>query len=353
MTEGSRESGADVSLFTLGTALLRNRWRIVRWMGIGGVIAVLLVAFRPALYQASASFVPQGTDASRSGLASLAGQFGIALPSASQSQSPDFYVRLLGSRVILQRVVRDTLVVTELGGRRLPFLDLFKVPVGPPLRREEQGVAMLSRLVGASANKLNGVVELSIATRWPSVSLAIARDLIDGLNEFNQKTRQGQASAERQFIEGRLTIAGGDLRAAEDRLEGFLRSNREFASSPQLVFTRDRLQRDIALKQQVFTALTQSYEDARIREVRDTPVITVIEPPEVSAVPGPRRRLLLTLLGAVLGGLVGAGLVFTSELVARVDKSGTVEAKEFVGAVRQLEAATLESARRLGRWVRR
>jgi uncharacterized protein involved in exopolysaccharide biosynthesis len=346
MTEPSGGPEVDVSLFALGTALLRARWRVARWMLIGAVVTIPFVAFRPALYEATASFEPEVSGADRSGLASLAGQFGISLPTANQSQSPDFYVWLLQSRVILQRVVTDTFVVPELGDRRVPFLSLFKIGPGSPALREERGTVALGRLLKTSADKLTGVVNLSVATRWPSVSLGIVQAMVDGVNEVNQKTRRGQASAERRFIEGRLAVAKDDLRLAEDRLEAFLKSNRQFASSPELTFTRDRLQRDITLKQQVFTALMQSYEDARIREVRDTPLITVIEPAAVSPLPRPRRRVLLTLLGAVLGAGFGGILVFFSELVRRVDRSGAAEAREFVMEVRELKMHRLAAVRR-------
>ncbi len=154
-----------------------------------------------------------------------------------------------------------------------------------------------------------------MASRWPSVSLAISTALVTGVNDFNQRTRQGQAAAERKFVEGRLAIAGSDLRTAEDRLEGFLRTNRQFASSPDLTFQRDRLQRDLSLKQQVFNSLTQSYEEVRIREVRDTPVITVIEPPAVPTLPQPRGRLLTVLIGLILGGFVGWIIALVSETI--------------------------------------
>lgn len=81
MTETEWQDGDAVSLFAVGTTLLQNRWRIVRWMFIGAAMAALSVISKPALYLALASFIPKGSDAaSRSGLASLAGQFGVSLP---------------------------------------------------------------------------------------------------------------------------------------------------------------------------------------------------------------------------------------------------------------------------------
>jgi len=343
----------EISLFALGTALLRKRWRIARWAILGAVAAALLAFLKPALYLASASFVPQGNDPGRSGLASLAGQFGVSLPTSTQSLSPDFYAKLLKSRVLLAPVARDTFVVQEMGGQRIPFLDLFKISRGPAREREERGVTLLQSLVGVSVVKSTGVVEVTVRTRWPSVSLAIVTSLIDGVNDYNQRTRQSQAAAERKFVEGRLAVANSELRAAEDRLETFLRDNRQFASSPELTFQRDRLQRDVSLQQQVFTSLTQSYEEVRIREVRDTPVITMFETPAVRAEPEARGRISAVLLGFLLGGFLGVLIAFTSGITARRREGGDADADEFVGALSEVKGELLEPVRWIGKQLQR
>jgi uncharacterized protein involved in exopolysaccharide biosynthesis len=349
MNETEWAVNTEISLFALGTTFLRNRWRIARWALGGAAIATLLVAFRPAVYTASASFVPQGNDPGRSGLASLAGHFGVSLPTGAQSLSPDFYAKLLKSRVLLGQIARDTFVVQELGGRRMPFLDVFKIRGGLSKQREERGIALLRSIVTVSVTKATGVVELSVATRWPSVSLAIVTDLVNGVNDYNQRTRQSQAAAERKFVEGRLVVAGAELRAAEDRLEGFLRTNRQFASSPELTFQRDRLQRDVALQQQVFTSLTDSYEEVRIREVRDTPVITMFETPAVRAQPESRGRVSGVLLGLLLGGFLGVIIAFTRGMAARRRQVGDPEADQFVVALGEVKGELLEPVRWIGK----
>lgn len=347
MTEADQEDG-EISLIALATVLLRHRWRILRWAFVVAVLAVLPVLFKPPVYLASASFVPQGAEAGRSGLAGLAGQLGVALSSGNLSQSTDFYVRLMKSRELLTQLARDTFVVKEMNGQRIPFVDLFGIKGESPKRGEERAVALLTRSLSTSANRVTGVVELSVATQWPSVSLAIVASLVDGVNNFNQRTRQGQAAAERKFLEGRLVVARADLRSAEDRLELFLKTNREFANSPQLNFDHDRLVRDLSMQQQVFTSLTQSYEDARIREVRDTPVITVIESPSVATLPVPRGRAKRGLLGLLLGGLLGALVAFVSESIAR---RRTEEDAELEGLVETLGEMRGE-IRRPVRWLR-
>lgn len=342
-----------VSVFALGATLIRNRWRVLRWIFIGGLFAALTMGSRPALYPASASFAPQGNDAARSGLASLAGQFGVAFPTGNQSFSPEFYAKLLKSRVLLREIVRDTFVVQEMGGRRVSFLELFEIKGENGVRREEQGVDLLSRIVTSSVTRSTGVVELSVATRWPSVSLAIASSLVDEVNEFNRTTRQGQATAERKFVQGRLAMAAASLRSAEDDLERFLRTNRQFTGSPELSFERERLQRAVGLRQEVFTSLTQSYEEARVREVRDTPVITVIEPPTVRTQPKPRGRVRRVLLGFVFGGFIGVLVVFAGASLARRRKEEAGEAGEFFDALSSVQDELLRPFRGIKRLIRR
>lgn len=353
MTE-FQESADEISLLALGTILLRNRWRLLRWIGLGAGIAALVSFTRPALYEASASFVPQGIDAKASGLASLAGQLGVALPATNQSLSLEFYTKLLESRVLLLPIARDTIVVQELGGKRVAVLDLFEIPPGkgPEAEREEKGLKQLRKMVTPSMVKTTGVVAFSVETKWRSVSLAIATALIDGINDYNQRTRQGQAAAERKFVEGRVAVAASDLRAAEDRLQEFLGTNRNLGS-PELVMQRDRFQRDLMLRQQVYTALTQSYEEARVREVRDTPVITIFESPWAATEPESRGRVRAILVGALLGLFAGGLLAFMSDRTTRRRRDGDTEAEEFAGTLTELKGEVLAPVRRLRERMRR
>ena len=340
MTENDNEG--RVSLLGLGTTLLRNRWRIARWTLLGGVLAAALVFARRPEYSAIAAFTPVGSETGRTGLASLAGQFGISIPaSGDMSKSPDFYVQLITSRAQLLPIVRDTFVVPESGGRRIAFLDLFEIGGRDTKVREEHGLTFLSKKVVTSASRNTGVVSVSIATRWPSVSLAIVTKLIDAVNAFNLGTRQTQAASERKFVSGQLTLARDELRAAEDRLQTFRRNNRQIANSPELSLQDERLQRQVLFQQQVVTTLMQSFEEAKIREVRDTPMITVIQAPAVRGLPEPRKRLQRGMLGLLGGALFGVILVIGSEELARRRSVGDPEASEFVATVRAAAAGPL------------
>ncbi len=141
--------------------------------------------------------------------------------------------------------------------------------------------------------------------------------MVQLVNEFNLRTRQSQAAAERRFIEHRVEQVRSEFRAAEDDLQNFLQNNRAFQNSPELLFQHDRLQREVSMQQQVFTNLMQSYEQARIAEVRNTPVITVVEKAEVPVMSDRGGLRIRILIGAFLGLLLGSFTAFFREYARR------------------------------------
>ena len=335
MTEAEGQDNGEVSAFALGTPLLRNRWRIVRWTFVGTAIAALMVFQRPALYLASASFYPQNA-APQSGLLSTLGQFGLTIPSGGPSQSPEFYQVLLKSRVLWESIALDTLVVEELGGERLPFLEFFEIEGGSERSRIDDALELLSGMVSTPTSPRNtSLVLVTAATEWPSVSLFIVTALVDGVNAFNANLVQGQAGAERVFVEGRLELVTTELRDAEDDLESFLENNRQFGGSPELNFQQGRLERSVTLRQEVFTTLTQTLEEVRIREVRDIPVISVVDQPFVPSLPEPRGRGVFVVLGFLTGGFIGVLLSLVSEALVRLRQKRDSAMEEFVVALEE------------------
>jgi uncharacterized protein involved in exopolysaccharide biosynthesis len=304
-----------ISLAWILAILLRERRTIIGVTGACLVLALAVAFLRSATYTTSFSFVPEvAQDQSRSGLAGLAGQFGVQLGSmGSQTQSPQFYGDLLSTHQLLAPIAVDSFQISAASSRRVKLSEFLGVSGPNPAVTVDRTVAILrDRVISASvAARTTGVVSVRVRTKSPEVSLAIAERVIEGLNQFNLLTRQSQAAAERKFVEERLDASRASLRASEDALQGFLQSNRQLGVD--LAFQRDRLQRDVTLRQQVAMGLAQQYEDARIREVRDTPVITVIERPILPALPDPRGRVTTVILGILAGLFLGIVIAMARE----------------------------------------
>lgn len=297
-----------------GVMLFREQKRVIVGLAVVGLVLGAAVGLlSPRQYATSATFIPQSAENSMSNLALAASQFGIRVPQSGGAWGPPVYVELLRSRELLEPIVRDTVAVPELGGDLHAMLDLLRLPQLAPAERIERGIAVLRKRIGVSEEKkLNGV-RVSVTTRWPSVSLYLAERLVDGVNEFNVSARKSQATAERQFVDARVQSAEEDLRSSESRLEEFLKRNRSVAGSPELTFAQDRLQREVMLRQGMVTTLLQQREEARIREVRDTPVLTVLERPRLPVYGLARRSAMKGVLGAMVAMLIGIAVLYLRE----------------------------------------
>ncbi len=314
--EPSIAKDESVSLLWLLAVLLRDRRVIVSLTAAGLILGLAVALLRPKSYTTSFAFVPQASpDQNRAGLAGLAQQFGIPLSAlGGMTQQPQLYADVLVTRTVLEPIASDSFAVGAETAKRVPLTDFLDVGDDEPAVRVEETLRALRRdVIATSVATRTGMVTVRVRTQSRYVSLQIAQRLLEGLNTFNLITRQSQAREERRFTEGRLAAARVSLRAAEDVLQRFLQVNREFAESPALVIQRDRLQRDVQLQQQVVTSLAQQYEENRIREVRDTPVITMIETPSLAARPDPRLIALILVLGAVAGVCVGVLIVFSRD----------------------------------------
>ena len=308
----------SISLLTLVSTGLTHRVTILR-SAIAVCAAVTLVGvLLPRWYTASASFVPQARRNPSNLSAGLAAQLGINLPQ-DPAQSPAFYIDFLKSRPILGAVVESTYAFVAGGVPiRGTLIDLYKIREKTDILSREEAIDELEQVVFARMNPRSGVVTVEVRSRYADLSAQICRRLLELLNAFNLETRQSQAAAERRFIEGRLQEVRQELRRAEDGLQKFLLQNRDYRNSPELTFQQDRLAREVTMQQQLFTGLSQSYEQARIEEVRDTPVITVLDAPRVPGRPDRRglrtRGVLALLVGGVLGLLVASWKEYMHEV---------------------------------------
>jgi len=313
----SRLPDDEISLWEVLAVLLRRRGTIVLATVLCIGLAVAYTLLRSDEFTTQASFRPQGSEASASQLLALAGQFGVNVPGmGGEELSPAFYAELLVSREILHRVASESFAVEGIGTQ--PLVDLLEIEEDTEALRVEEAIEQLrENLVSIGTGRETGILTLSVTTDWPDLSKAIAERLLEEIQVFNLETRRSQAMAERVFIEARADSAYAVLLEAEEAMEAFLQANRRYEDSPELTFQQERLQRTISLRQQVYTSLVQALDEARISEVRDTPVITVLQEPFLPPGPDDRSLLLAIALGMVLGGMGGVVLAFVVEAVRR------------------------------------
>jgi hypothetical protein len=320
----------EVTLLDLASVALRYRRSLLLLPLLFMAAGVVFSLRKPRSYRADGAFVLQDATGGRSRVSGIAAQFGVSVSSGG-TDVPQLYADLLLSRRFMTQLAQTRFDFVD-GGRRYHGTpaQLLDVEGGSPAATLHRTVTVLKGMVHSEVNPITGVVGFTVSTPWPALSEQMGKRLLDLVTQFNLSTRQSQAAAERRFTEGRLAEAARELRGAENALQGFLESNRRFENAPELMMRRERLQRDVTEHQAVYAMLSQSYEQARIDEVRDTPALTIIEAPAGSARRESRGTAMRGLLMLLLGLMLALGLAFWREMLRTARERQAPELNEFL-----------------------
>ncbi|NNM32594.1 MAG: hypothetical protein HKO53_05990 [Gemmatimonadetes bacterium] len=297
--------GDQGDLLGLFVSLL-ERWR---WLVGATVLGVLASGGLVALTRgstATAIFVVEQQAASLSQFGGIANQLGIDVPGGLDGDPLGLFEALFYTDDLLLELAYANYSFTESkGGESLSGsgLDLLEIEgdTDDELRREAVDYFRdhLQARVLFDAN----AVEVSATTPWPGLSEAVVAKALVLANEYNVQRRRRTSAAEREFVEANAEEAQQRLSEAEAELEAFVATNRRYQQSPQLALQFSRLQRIVDRQQQLASSLLQALEQARIAEVRNTPVISVVDRPEHSARPSASIGL-----AALAGGGLGFAL---------------------------------------------
>lgn len=348
--ENVPESSREITLLELASAVLRH-WRLVILLPLlFGFLAGAFALLEDRTYSASASFVPQGTENRGGGGASaIAQQFGVSLGADRPGQSPQFYADLLRSRVILRQALESIYEITTEEGevQRARLIDIY---VGDDSEVDaeswREAISDLRSEISASVDRETGVVDFVVSAGHPGLAEQVAARLLELLYQFNTEARQSRAQEEGRFIDLRLTEVRSELLAAEAALQRFLSQNREIGNSPELLFEHERLQRQVVMRQDVYTSLLRAREEARVDAVRDTPLFTVIDHP-AAALEG-RGVVRRTFLALILGLMIAVFIAIAAEFIRRGRRADNSDYREFQSVVRQV----CDDVRNPGRWLR-
>jgi uncharacterized protein involved in exopolysaccharide biosynthesis len=214
----------------------------------------------------------------------------------------------------------------------------------------------------------DGTLSVSVEDRDPSRAAAMAAAMLRGLDQYNVNKRNTQGHRARIFLQQRLAETDSALRASETALRQYQESHRAVApvsvgssdvsaaadlmarkvelgvrigvmqgySSPdndQLVQARrelseldrqitklpalqtelTRLVRDNKVQEQLYLMLSAEFETARLKELRDTPTVAVLDPPTPPEKPSRPRKLWFGLIAASLAFVSTCGMILVRD----------------------------------------
>ena len=330
---------AETSLLRLAAAIVRRAPTIVVVALLAGIAAAVWSLVVTPQYRATAKFALEERTISPSagGLAALAGQFGAGGLGGMRSLS--FYADLVTGRSMLEAVALDSFPDPENPAVLRPFPDLVGIPRDPPERRLSDAIDYLTEHVNTTTNDRTGTITIDVLLPDPDLAAQVATRLYAALEEFNINTRRTTASERRRFAEREIVRARRDLSNAEAELRQFLESNRAGRDAPRLEVRRGQLERRIEILQDTYGRLAAELEEAKIDEVRDLPVLTLLQEPKPPVDRDFPRRARITITGAVLGAflaVVWIALGASGLTARRLDPAGW---NEFRSAFRRRRSA--------------
>jgi len=330
--------------------VLLKRWRVVLGFPLLVAGVVLGISFLvPPTFTATASFVPEmrSEGGLPGGLGALAGQLGISL-GGEASQSPRFYAEVTKSRGILDRLLLSRYADPRTGrqvGDSTTLLTILRSGGRNGVDTLERGAKKLAALIAVGVDAQTNIVTLKVQSQYPELAAAVANKLVAYLNDFNTLSRQSQARERRKFTEQRVAAGEQELRDAEEALKRFYQANRSWQQSPQLVFEEGQIRRQVDLRQELYRTLRREYETARIQEVNDTPVITVIDEAVVpQRKSGPTKRLW-AVVAFVVSGVFGLFLAFGAEYLERAKREQGEVYRDLASQLGQVRRRMTNAAR--------
>jgi uncharacterized protein involved in exopolysaccharide biosynthesis len=316
MTSTTAPIPLQLPIRELIASVLRG-WRLFLLIALPLPIGVAVWSLlTPDEYKAGASFMPQEPNNTPLGLGALASQLGIAAAGRGGG-SPQFYADLLQTKTLLRAAALATYDITEPETFHGTLVQYFGNDGDDEEKNILATIKELDERLVVTSSRNTGVVSLEVTTASAELSAKIVERFLALLTDFNQNRRRFVGRAEREFLDERVASAESSLVAAEDRLANFLRRNRSIANSPELQAEQSRLERWISLRHQALGELTQALEAARTDEVRNTPVITMVERVEDSIEPAGWGTALRVLVALAAGGVLATAVFLFRTLRAK------------------------------------
>jgi uncharacterized protein involved in exopolysaccharide biosynthesis len=245
----------------------------------------------------------------------------LVLPTTGGGETLQFYAELLKSREVIReaaltkyRIKTGSEPEDTLSG---DLATLYGINGSTPEQRARLVMTALGGSMVVTPSLESNLITLRVNAKWPDLATQLNRRFITLLDERSRELKRARASEERKFAQERMREVAAELRTAEGQLEQFMTGNRSFQTSARQNLEVSRLQRQVDLQQQLYLSLAQAHEQARLEEVRSSPVIGIIDAPEGSARGAGGQYGRNAIIGLMLGAFFGVLLALFKEYLNR------------------------------------
>jgi uncharacterized protein involved in exopolysaccharide biosynthesis len=259
------------------------------------------------IYESHSTILLPKSNAGLGGLAGLASQFGVNVPSgiSADLSSPSLFPELIKSRTFAERILDKPFYSKEFN-KELSLLAIFTYGDGPP----EFGIdTLIQNAMGALRGMISFKNEgsfsvLTVKAGDPYFARNLNKVVLDELQSLNRYFKSQHLNEKTAYIKNRIESVGNSLKESEQTLKIFREQNRQI-SSPALQLELEHLNRDVEIQKGIYLTLKQQQELTKIEEVEKATIVQVLDEPQVPLSASNKKSLKLSIL---LAGVLGVGL---------------------------------------------
>jgi uncharacterized protein involved in exopolysaccharide biosynthesis len=165
-------------------------------------------------------------------------------------------------------------------------------------------IESLQKRIGASYDKKTGVISISVKMPDPVVAAVVARLTMNYITEYVTKYRTEKSRQDLVFLQDRVREARGRYYGEQSRKAQYT-DQTKYIALQTADLQRERIESDYKVSTSVYNNLLAQLEQAKIKVQEETPVLQVLNPPQVPIKKSEPVRSILLIIYAFLGGIVG------------------------------------------------
>ena len=286
---------------------------------LGFFISICYLFIATPYYKSYISINPMGENVNSKGgaggLQSLVSDFGVNVNIGSLlNEKPSFYIPdIVNSRVLKKAVIMHNW--TTIDNESIDLINYWQIndttgfslgKIIKKIKKSNKYLDLNSKYMDLAIEKLtnqilvqeesSGLIVISVLMEEPELAADIANYIANYIKEYISDVTFSHSIKHRKFIEERLKYSKQDLSESEEELREFSEKNPFAVDTPELQLQRGRLIRNMEVNQQVYITLRQQYEMARINELKEIPVINILDYGEPASEKSKPRSIFIVLI---------------------------------------------------------
>ncbi|TSA14250.1 hypothetical protein D4R75_16185 [bacterium] len=267
-----------------------KRRQIILCVGLMTVLTTVIVLLIPSQYTAETSILP---DLEKNKLLGLAGASDLAAVTGlniGEAPVSKLYPVMVKSARILSEVLYTKYKTSEFPDS-VDLIRFWGIKKRNEAEKFEKALDLLRDRMEVSFDNRLGTLSLKVSMEEPGLAADVANRATSELDIYTRTKKRTSVTAQREFIEMRLKDVASALASVEDSLRSFREKNRRVADSPQLVLMQGRLERAVQINSTIFIELKKQVEIAKIEEIKNVPIINVLDPARVPVASSSPQKL--------------------------------------------------------------